>query len=68
VGGRSRVQFPAQARDFSLFQNIQTGFRAYLASCSLDARSKAARSEGDHSPLSSTKVKIEWMYTSAISV
>lgn len=68
VVGRSRVQFPAQERDFSLFQNIQTGFKAHLASCSLGARSKAARSEGDHSPLSSTKVKIEWIYTSAIPV
>lgn len=68
VDGRSRVQFLAQTRDFSVFQNIQTDFGAPLASYSLSARSKAASSEVDHWPLSSTKVMVEWICTSSISV
>lgn len=33
--GRSRVRLPVRARDFSVFQDVQTGFGANPSSCSL---------------------------------
>jgi hypothetical protein len=65
----SRVLFPAGAGNFSLHCCVQNGSGAHPASYPMDTRgsfpeSKAAESEADHSPPSSTEVKNAWSYTS----
>ena len=70
LSGQSSVSFLAAARDFSVFQNAQTGSGAHQASYLVVsvgsfARGKAARAWSW--PLS-VEVKNEWSHTSALPV
>ena len=70
--GKSGVQIPPRARDFSLLQNVQTASESHPASCSTDTGSTFSGGvqwpgrEADHSPPSSFEVH-EWSYTSTPS-
>lgn len=55
--GRTGVQFPAGAIDFSVLHNVEIGSEADLASCSLAAGGKRPGFGSDHSPPSNTEVK-----------
>ena len=67
--GRSGVRTPAEGRDFSFLQNVQTNsggprrplFNEYRGSSPV---LKRQRHEVYRSPLSSAEIKKEWRYTS----
>jgi hypothetical protein len=58
--GRSVLRLPMEAKDFSLFQNVQTNFGTHPASFQ---GVKLQELNANHSPPSSAKVKNEWIYT-----
>jgi hypothetical protein len=60
-------RFNSEKKDFSLFQNVQTGTGAHQRSYEMGtsgsfSRAKSAGGEADHSPLPSAAVKYEWFY------
>jgi hypothetical protein len=62
------VRFPAEARDLSRLQSLETSSEAHLSSCSVDTGGfspgvKWWLREIDQSPPSSTEVKNEHIYT-----
>jgi hypothetical protein len=64
-GGRSGFRTSAEARDFSLFQNVQTGSGAHKISSLVDTGGyfpgvKRQGRDVDHSLPSSASVKSEW--------
>ena len=66
--GQSGVRFPAEVRGVSLLQDVQIGFWAHSASCSIDNKVislevKRSGREVDYSLPSSSEV--EWSSTSA---
>jgi hypothetical protein len=61
--GRSEGRIPAEVRDVSLPQNVETGSGVHPASCSRGIGVLRLRHEVDHSPTSCAAVKNEWRYT-----
>jgi len=55
--GQSGVRIPAQARDFSLLQNVQTGYGPHPASYLMFPGINWSEREADHSPQSNAEVK-----------
>jgi hypothetical protein len=65
--GRSEVQIPVWARDFSLLENVQTCSRASLLFSGYWSSFPAVKQPGheaNYSPPSRTEVKSEWNYIS----